>query len=84
MSRQPALPWVQERTMDGTPQPIVPDFVEPLGPHVRQETPDELVGGSCHHLPALVLGVLVAEAHLTVLGREETAIGQGDAMDIPA
>jgi hypothetical protein len=70
--------------MDGTPQPIVPDIVEPLGQHVRQETPDALVGGSCHHLPALVLGVLVAEAHLTVLGREDTAIGQGEPLDIPA
>jgi hypothetical protein len=84
MSRQPELQVVQKMTMDGTPQTIVPDCVESLGQHVRQETPDALVGGSCHHLPALVLGVLVAEAHLTVLGREDTAIGQGDPLDIPA
>jgi Phage integrase, N-terminal SAM-like domain len=84
MSRQPKLQLVQEGTMDGTPQPIVPDVVEPLGQHVLQETPDALVGGSCHHFPALVLGVRVAEAHLIVLGREDTAIGQGDPMDISA
>ena len=45
MSRQPEWQLVQEGTMDGTPQPIVPDFVEPLGHHVLQNTPDELVGG---------------------------------------
>jgi hypothetical protein len=45
MSRQPELQLVQEMTMDGTPQTIVPDFVESLGQHVLQETPDELVGG---------------------------------------
>jgi hypothetical protein len=30
MPGQPALELVQERPMDGTPQPIVADFVEPL------------------------------------------------------
>jgi hypothetical protein len=70
--------------MDGTPQPRVPDVVAPLGPPVRQDTPAALVGGSCHHLPALGLGVLVADAHLTVRGREETAMGQGDPLARPA
>jgi hypothetical protein len=84
MSRPPALPGVQEMTRAGTPQPIVADFVASLRQRGRQETPDERVGGSCHQLPALVLGVRVAEAPLTVRGREETAIGQGEPMDIPA
>jgi hypothetical protein len=45
MPRQQELELVQEGTMDGTPQPIVPDFVEPLGQHVLQKAADELEGG---------------------------------------
>ena len=48
--------------MDGTPEPILADVVEPLGQHMRQKAPHELVGGQGHRLPALSLGVPVAEA----------------------
>jgi hypothetical protein len=53
--------------MDGTPQPIGPDLVEALGQHMLQKAPDELVGGQLHGLPALVLGLLIAEAYVAVL-----------------
>ncbi len=81
---QPELELVQEGAMDGAPQPIVPDVVEPLGQHVLQKAPDELVGGQRHGLPALVLSILRAEADVAVLDREQTAIGQRDPVDIPA
>jgi hypothetical protein len=45
MARQAELELVQERTMDGTPEPIIADFVEPLRQHMLQKTPDELLGG---------------------------------------
>ncbi len=70
--------------MDRTPQAIVADFVEPLGQHMLEKGTDELVGGQSHGPPALVLGVLIAEAHLALLDREEAVVGQCDAMDIPA
>ncbi len=84
MSPQLEVQLGQQGTMDGTPQPIVADFVEPLGRHMLEKAADALVGGQGHGLPALVLGILVAEAHLTILGREDAASGQGDPVDIPA
>jgi hypothetical protein len=84
MSRQPELPVGQEGAMDGTPQPIVPDFVAALRQHMRQEAPDELVGRQGHGSPVLVLGVLIAEAHLAVLDGEQAGVGQRDPVDLPA
>ena len=45
MSPQPELQLVQEGTMDRTPQPIVADFVEALGHHMRQKAADALEAG---------------------------------------
>jgi hypothetical protein len=69
--------------MDGTPQPIVADFVKPLGQHMLEKAADELVGGQGHGPPALVLGVLVAEAHLVSVDGEQAVAGQRDPVDIP-
>jgi len=82
--RQAELELVQERTMDGAPEPIIADFVEALGQHMLQKTPDELLGRQGHGLPALVLGVLVTEADLVILDGEQAGVGQRDPMDIPA
>jgi hypothetical protein len=49
-----------------------------------EKAADELVGGQGHGLPALSLGVPVAEADLAVLDGEQTAIRQRDPVDIPA
>ena len=68
--------------MDGTPQPIVADCVEPLRQHVLQKAPDELMGRQGHGLPALFLGILIAEAHVADLDREHPAIGQRKPVDI--
>jgi len=66
------------------PQPIVADFVEPWGQHMRQKAPDALVGGPRQGFPTLVLGVLVAKAHLAMIDGEETGVGQRDPVDISA
>jgi hypothetical protein len=70
VTRQAELEVVQEGPMDGTPEPIIADVVEPLGQHLRQQAPPELVGGQGHGLPALSLGVPVADADLAVLDGE--------------
>jgi hypothetical protein len=82
--RQPELEWVQEGTMDGTPQPSVAHFVEALGHHMLEKAADARVGRQGHGPPALGLAVLGAEAHLALLAREEAVVGQRDAVDIPA
>jgi hypothetical protein len=81
---QRELEWVQEGTMDGTPEPVGADLVEALRQHVLQKAADELQCRKGHSLPAVMSGVLVAETDLAVLDREQTAIGQRDPMDIPA
>jgi hypothetical protein len=84
MPGQPKRELVQEGTMDGTPQPVVPDLVEPLGQHMRQKTAHELQRWQGHGLPALVLSILIAEADVTILDREQPAIGQCDPVNITA
>ena len=58
--------------------------MEPLGQHMLQKAPDELMGGHRHGFPTLVLGGLGAKAHLAVIDREETGIGERDAVDLSA
>ena len=84
MPGQPELELVQKGTMDGTPQPIVPDFVEPLGQHMLQKAAHARQHWQGHGLPALVLRILIAEADVTILDREQPAIGQRDPVNIPA
>jgi hypothetical protein len=67
--------------MDGTPQAIIADCVEPLRQDLRPTASDELVGGSGHGSPALVLGVLTAEAPLTIGDGEPPGVGQREPMD---
>jgi hypothetical protein len=61
----------------------VADAVEALGQDVQQEPPDELVAVQGHRLPALGTFspiVLPAEGDATVVGRDQPAIGDGDAV----
>jgi hypothetical protein len=57
---QAELELVQERPMDGTPEPIIADFVEPLGQHMLEKAANELQRRQGHGFPAMVLGILVA------------------------
>ena len=66
-------------------QAVVADAVEALGQHVQEEPADELVGGERHRLPAfgsVDAIVLPAEGDAVVVGRDETAIGDGDAVGV--
>jgi hypothetical protein len=56
--------------MDRTPQPIGADCVEPLGQHMLEKATNELMGRQGHSLPALVLGVLVAEGDVVIFDGE--------------
>ena len=70
--------------MDGTPQALGADFGEASGQHMRQQAANDLQRRQGHGLPALVLSLLVAEADVTILDREQPAIGQRDPVNIPA
>jgi hypothetical protein len=62
---------------------IVADAVEALGQHVEQKAPDELVRVKPHRLPAaraVDAIVLPAERDAGVLGCNEAAVRDGDAM----
>jgi hypothetical protein len=76
LSGEPELELGQERPMDGTPEPVVPDLGEALGPHVRQQTADKLLGGQGHGVPTSGLSVLVAEADRRLVARANPARGQ--------
>jgi hypothetical protein len=49
----------------------------------RGRVADALQRWQGHGLPPMVLRLLIAEADVAVLEREQTAIGQRDAVDIP-
>jgi hypothetical protein len=82
--REAELQVGQKGTVDWTPEPVVPDLVETLRPHVLQKAADELQGRQGHGLPAVMAGVLGAETDLAIRDREHAAIGPCDAVDIPA
>ena len=67
-------------------QAVVADAVEALGQHVDQEAADELVSGERHGLPpvrSVDAVILPAEGDAVVVDRDQTAIGDGDAVGIP-
>ena len=84
MPREPELQLVQQRTVNRTPQSVVADLVEALRQHVLQKSADKFQGRQSHGLPTVMAGVLVAETDLSILDREQTAIGQCNSMNIPA
>jgi hypothetical protein len=55
-----------------------------LGQHVVEKAADELQRRPGHGLPVMILGILVAEADVAVLDRDNPALGQRDAVDRPA
>src|SRR5262245_65003663 len=72
-------------TMGAGEQAIMADTVEAFGQHVREESPDELVGVQCHRLPAfgsVNAVVLPAKGDGVVVGCNQTTIGDGDAVGI--
>jgi len=84
---------VQEHTCSGDvigaiavgEQPIVADTVEALGENVHQEAADELMGVEGHRLPAvgsIEAIVFAAECNAAVVGANEPAVGNGDAMGV--
>jgi hypothetical protein len=73
-----------EGPRERTPQPSVADVVDPLRPHRLEQATDDLMGRPDPGLPALGLGVRVAEADLVILGREQAVVGQRPPVDISA
>src|SRR5215470_13038137 len=66
-------------------EPIVANAVEALGQDVHQEAPDKLVRMKPHRLPAaraVDAIVLAAERDAGVVGCDETAVRDGDAMRV--
>ena len=66
-------------------QPIVSDAMEALGQHVDQEATDELVGRQRHRLVAarsLDPIVLVLEGDVVLVGGQQPAIGDRDAVGV--
>jgi hypothetical protein len=82
--RQAAVPWGQEGPRAGTPQPRGADCGDPLGPPLRQNAPEALVGGPRHGVPPRGLGVLGATAHRARIAGAEPGVGQRDPGELAA
>ena len=66
-------------------QAVVADAVEAVRQDVAQEAPDELAGGECHDLLALVtIGAIVlpSEGDTGAVAGDQPAVGDGDAVSI--
>src|SRR5215471_19347264 len=67
-------------------QAVMADAVEAFGQDVGEESPNELVGVQCHCLPpfgSIDAVILPAESNAVVVCRDQTTIGDGDAVRIP-
>src|SRR3954447_18188579 len=64
---------------------VMADAMEAVGQDVKQEATDELVGAKGHHLLLVVVAIILpAEADLAFGESHQTAVGDCDAMGIPA
>ena len=66
-------------------QAVVADAVEALGQDVDEEAANELVCCECHHLVAIGAFdpiVLIFEADIVFVERDQPAVGDGDAMGV--
>lgn len=60
----------------------VADLVDAARRDVLEKAMGELDGRKSHRLPALLAGVLVAEGDAAIVQGEDSAVGDGDAVDI--
>jgi len=68
--------------MCGTPQTIVSNFVNAGRQHVLQKTPDELLGANGHGFCLSTAGILIPKGNLAVVGRDYSAVGDGDTVNV--
>ncbi len=68
--------------MCGTPQTIVSNFVNTSRQHMLQKTADELLGDDGHGFGLIVLGILIPKGHLTVVDRDDSAVGDGYTVNV--
>ena len=68
--------------MRGTPQAIVADFVNAGRQHMLQKTPDKLLCPDGHGFRLSIPGILIPKGNLAVAGRDYSAVGDGDTMNV--
>jgi len=76
------LHLTQVLAIRGTPQAIVSNFVNTRRQHMLEKTPDELLGADGHGFYLSTAGILIPKGHLTVVGRKDSAIGDGDTVNV--
>ena len=82
--RQPALPLVQQRTVNRTPKSVGADLCgSPPAARVA-EIGGYIPGPAESGSSTVMAGVLGAETDLSIVDREQTAIGQCHPMHLPA
>ena len=68
----------------GTPQTIVTNFVNALWQDMLEKTPDEFLGVDRHGFNLSPIGILISKANLAVVSGENSAIGDGDTVNVAA
>ena len=68
--------------MRGAPQAVVADFVNTDRQHMLQKTPDELLGADSHGFCLSSIGTLIPKGNLVIFDREDSAVGDGDTMNV--
>lgn len=66
----------------GTPQAIVANFVNTRRQHMLEKSPNELLGVDGHGLRLGCAGAPISKAHLAIVDREDSAIGNSDSVNI--
>ena len=66
----------------GTPQTIVTNFVNALWQYMLEKTSDEFLSVDRHGFNLSPIGILIPKSHLPVVGRENSAIGDRDTVNV--
>jgi len=80
--RQKKLQPLQGGPVRRTQEAVVANLVEAPRQHVLQVTTQEFLGRQSHGFPLASAGMLIAEAHGSVVQGEEPVVGDGDAMHV--
>jgi len=68
--------------MRRTPQTVVTHFVDTGRQYMLEKTSDELLSADGHGFGLSAAGTLTSKGHLSILGREDSVVGDGDPVNV--
>ena len=71
-------------TIGGAPQAIVANLVKALRQHVLEKASNEFLSKDGHRFGQITVGIFIPKGHLSIVDREDSAVGDGDPVNVAA